>query len=103
MKPWMRARIVSTGARLGPGGSGRVLYCEMRPQSGMRAPRLISPITASSTIPPTFSKYALQIGIAMIDRRMKAELARQVVALLCRPGDADRAASLEPRDLTDDR
>ena len=37
MKPLMSARFTRIGARFGPGGSSVALYCEMSPQSGMRA------------------------------------------------------------------
>ncbi len=53
----MVTRLTSTGARFGPGGISVALYCEMMPQSGMRANGLTFLNTALRTSPPTLSKY----------------------------------------------
>ena len=56
MKPRMSARLTRSGKGFGPGGSSVTLYCEIRPQSGMRANGLMSRKTAARTSPPTLSK-----------------------------------------------
>src|SRR2546422_1089420 len=56
MKPRMSARLTRSGDGFGPGGGSAALYCEIRPQSGMRANGLMSRRTAARTSPPTLSK-----------------------------------------------
>ena len=63
MKPWMRSRLRTTGAEVGPGrragGIGApapVLYCAIMPHITMRPKSLKRGKTAACTAPPTFSQ-----------------------------------------------
>ncbi len=107
----MRARLTSSGARFGPGGTGVRLY--LRDQSTQRNPRAdvdqsehglehgagdivkidIDPLGARR------AQLTPEIIVPMVDSRVESQLVHDIVALLFRARDAYHATSLQSRDL----
>src|SRR5712672_1136264 len=101
MNPWMRSRLRTTDIRLGPGRGVVSLYSEIMPHMIMRAKSLkrgkdgvlhraadILEINIDARRARLVERGA-EIGAAMVERGIEAELVLDIAALVGAAGDPD--------------
>src|SRR5262249_167962 len=87
MKPWMRSRLRTADIRLGPGRGVVSLYSEIMPHMITRPKSLRRGKTG-------LLERRAEIGAAMIERRVEAELVLDVAAFVGPSRDADDPRAL---------